>query len=313
MNNPLNVIFMGTPDFAVPCLNALDECNCRIELVVTQPDRPRGRGRRIEPPPVKKAAAQKGVDVVQPEAVNTDEFYTLIRQREPDLFVVVAFGHILPKKLLEMPTFGAINLHASLLPQYRGPAPIQWAIINGETETGVTSMLMDKGLDTGEMLFSEKIPILPDDTAGTLHDKLSVLSGEVLVKTINALESGSIRPMPQNHAEATYAPMLKKSDGRIDWTKPAAEIERFIRGMTPWPGAYTFMGGKRMRLFKSRVAGMTENRPAGSVIRSFDDELRVACGKDALCILEIQPDSGKRMDIAQFLKGQQIPPGTVFS
>ena len=313
MNRPFKIIFMGTPDFAVPSLKAAGECNCVVDLVITQPDRPKGRGRRVEPPPVKLDAEKLGYEVMQPEAVNTPEFFDILQKRRPDLSVVVAFGHILPKKILEIPELASINLHASLLPAYRGPAPIQWAIINGETETGVTSMLMDKGLDTGEMLLWEKVAIEPDDTAGTLHDKLSITAARVLIKTIAGFESGDIRPIPQNHANATYAPLLKKSDGRIDWSKPASVIERFIRGMNPWPGAYTFMGEKRLKVFSSRVCDLTEDRPPGTVIRSFDNELRVACGEKALCILELQLDSGKRMDIEQFLKGRKISPEMNFT
>ena len=312
MNNPLNIIFMGTPDFAVPCLKALGECNCRVDLVVTRPDRPQGRGRRMQSPPVKVAAEALGYPVLQPDAVNTDEFYNTMAERHPDLFVVVAFGHILQKRMLDIPYYGAVNMHASLLPAYRGPAPIQWAIINGETETGVTSMLMEKGLDTGEILLSEKIPVRADDTAGTLHDRLSEVGARVLVNTIEAIKSGTVRPMPQNHALATYAPMLTKKDGRIDWTRPAEDIERFIRGMTPWPGAFTFMGEKRFKIFRGAVCPATENRPPGTVVRCFDDELRVACGREALCITEIQADSGRRMNIEAFLKGQPIAPGTLF-
>ena len=312
MNDPLKIIFMGTPDFAVPCLKALGECNCSVDLVITRPDRPQGRGRRMQSPPVKQTADALGYPVLQPDAVNTDDFYDALAARRPDLFVVVAFGHILQKRILDIPLFGSINMHASLLPAYRGPAPIQWAIINGETETGVTSMLMDKGLDTGEVLLSEKTPIMTDDTAGTLHDRLSELAARVLVNTIDAIASGTVRPATQNHALATYAPMLKKSDGHIDWTRPAEHIESFIRGMTPWPGAFTFLDSKRLKVFSAAVCPATENRLPGTVIRCFDDELRVACGRDALCITEIQADSGRRMNIEAFLKGQPIAPGTLF-
>ncbi len=313
MNNPFTIIFMGTPDFAVPCLKALKECNCVVDLVVTRPDRPKGRGRRVESPPVKQAADLLGYEVIQPEAVNTDDFAKMIADRCPDLLVVVAFGHILTKRILEIPRYGSVNIHASLLPAYRGPAPIQWAVINGETETGVTSMLMDKGLDTGEILLTENLRVLPDDTAGSLHDRLSAAAARVLIKTIDGFASGTIRPVTQNHAQATYAPMLKKADGRIDWSKSAEEIERFIRGMTPWPGAFTFMNSKRIKIFGARVCFLTESHAPGTVIPGFDDELRVACGRDALCILELQADSGKRMDIEQFLKGQRIPLETVFA
>lgn len=313
MSDPLKIVFMGTPRFAVPSLRALESCNCRVELVVTQPDRPRGRGRHLAPPPVKEAAAEMGCRVFQPESVRTEEFYDTLAEIRPDLSVVVAFGHILPKRILEIPAFGSVNLHASLLPAYRGPAPIQWAIINGQTETGVTSMLMDKGMDTGEILMRESVAVLPDDTAGSLHDRLAYTAARVLVQTISGLESGDIRPVPQNHAAATYAPLLAKSDGRIDWSKPAETIERFIRGMSPWPGAFTFMGDNRLRIFRAEVCQATEPRPPGTVICGFDNELRVACGKDALSIQEIQADSGRRMDIARFLQGKPIDPGTVLA
>ena len=311
MSDPLKIVFMGTPRFAVPSLRALESCNCVVELVVTQPDRPRGRGRRLAPPPVKEAAVEMGCQVLQPESVRTEDFYDTLVATRPDLFVVVAFGHILPKRILEIPAFGSVNLHASLLPAFRGPAPIHRAIINGETETGVTSMLMDKGLDTGEILLSETVPIRPDDTAGSLHDRLADAAARVLARTISGFESGEIRPIPQNHAAATYAPLLSKSDGRIDWSKPAEEVERFIRGMSPWPGAFTFMGDMRLRIFRADVCRATEPRPPGTVIRGFDNELRVACGKDALCLQEIQAESGKRMDIARFLQGKSIEAGTV--
>ncbi len=313
MSSPLKVIFMGTPEFAVPALKALGTFGCRVELVVTQPDRPKGRGRQLCPPPVKTAAQLLGYEVIQPESVKTDAFYEVLRSRQPDLLVVVAFGHILSKRVLEIPSLAAVNLHASLLPRYRGPAPIQWAIVDGESETGVTAMLMDKGLDTGEILTMEPMPIHGDDTAGMLHDKLAELGAEVLMKTLKGFQAGTIRPITQNHAEATYAPLLQKSDGHIDWQKNADQIERTIRGLTPWPGAYTFMGEKRLRILRAKVVSMTESRPPGTVISSFTDELRVATGKDALSILNIQGASGKQMGITDFLKGKPMPPGTVLS
>jgi len=313
MTPPFNVIFMGTPDFAVPSLTALHAFGCRVDLVVTQPDRPKGRGRQLSPPPVKTAAEALGYEVIQPEKINTDAFYEAILRRAPDLLVVVAFGHILPKRILEIPRLGPINLHASILPRYRGPAPIQWAIINGENETGITSMLMDKGLDTGEMLTVERTPIHPEDTAGSLHDRLALLSADVLVKTLKGFQAGDIRPIPQNHGDATYAPLLKKSDGQINWHHDAIRIERFIRGMTPWPGAFTFLENKRLKIYQTQPVALNQNAAPGTVIRSFPDELRVATGKDALTILEIQGASGKRMEIGEFLKGNPMEPGTVLS
>ncbi|MFW6081821.1 MAG: methionyl-tRNA formyltransferase [Desulfosalsimonas sp.] len=307
----LKAIFMGTPEFAVPALKALHKSGHRISLVVSQPDRPRGRGRRVTPPPVKQAAEELGYPVMQPDSVKTEEFYKTVSELRPDLFVVTAFGHILPRRLLEIPHMGAINLHASLLPKYRGPAPIQWAIINGETETGVTSMLMDKGLDTGEILLSKTAPIYPDDTAGTLHDRLAETAADVLTETLEGVRLGNLRPKPQNHALASYAPMLKKSDGRIDWTFTAEYLQRFIRGMSPWPGAYTYVNKRRLNIYRVEVRpGSPEHEP-GTVIEAFDNELRVAAGKDAVSITEIQAESGRRMSVEEFLKGCPLAPGTV--
>ena len=310
--NKPTLIFMGTPDFAVPSLTALAESGNPISLVVTQPDRPKGRGRKSTPPPVKVAAEKLGLPVLQPEAVKTDAVYQAFIEHQPDLLVVVAFGHILPKRILEIPVFGAINIHASLLPKYRGPAPIQWAIINGEEETGLTTMLMDSGLDTGEILLSTKMPIRPDDTAGTLHDRLALEGGNLLKDTIAALEAGSLNLTPQDHGAATYAPMLKKSDGRIDWSFPAEKIERQIRGMNPWPLAHCFYDGRRLNIFRAEVRPATQDASPGTVLPGFSSELRVAAGKDAVSILEIQPSSGKRLNIRNFLSGNIIPEGSTF-
>ena len=318
MKQPFNVIFMGTPDFAVPCLNALNEYGCKVSLVVTQPDKPKGRGRKLAPPPVKTAAQGFGYPVAQPVSVKTDEFYEQMVEMTPDLLVVVAFGHVLPKRVLDIPVLGAVNVHASLLPKYRGPAPIHRAIINGETETGVTTMLMDKGLDTGEILLAKKCPVEPDDTAESLHDRLAVLGAEVLKKTLKGFEDQSLRPTSQNHAEATYAPLLSKKDGRIDWSRSSQEIERFIRGMSPWPGAFTDFNERRLKIFNAEIQPAVAITPSsseapGTVINGFTGELRVRTGDGALSILEIQGASGKRLTIGDFLRGCPIPPGTVFS
>ncbi len=313
MNKKFKIIFMGTPDFAVPALKALNKSGHDVALVVTQPDRPKGRGRKVVPPPVKEVAIRLGYDVLQPASIKTDEFADRMERFEPDLFVVVAFGHILPETLLDLPRIGAINIHASLLPKYRGPAPIQWAIINGERETGVTTMFMDKGLDTGDILLSTKTEITPDDTSATLHDRLAVLGADLLVRTLNGFETKDIKPVPQDHTKATYAPLLKKKDGHIDWEKPAKTLETFIRGMTPWPGAFTFHGNKRLKIFKADPVLMDVAEAPGTVIQSFPDELRVATGKGALSIKEIQGASGKRLIIKDFLRGYKLPPGTVLS
>jgi methionyl-tRNA formyltransferase len=313
MKKKAKIIFMGTPEFAVPALKSLYKNNRNVALVVTQPDRPKGRGRKIIPPPVKKAAVSLGCEVDQPASVRTVEFANRIASQNPDIIVVVAFGHIIPKNILEIPKIAAINIHASLLPKYRGPAPIQWAIINGEIQTGVTTMLMDEGLDTGDILLTSKIKILSDDTSGTLHDRLANLSADVLIQTIERIESGDITPISQDHAQATYAPLLKKNDGRMNWEMPAPTLEAFVRGMTPWPGAFTFHGKKRLKIFKAMPMIIDTVEPPGTVIKRFPDELCVAAGKGALSVIEIQGESGKRLLIKEFLQVYKIASGTILS
>lgn len=313
MKKKAKIIFMGTPEFAVPALKSLYKNNRNVALVVTQPDRPKGRGRKIIPPPVKKAAVSLGCEVDQPASIRTVEFANRIASQNPDIIVVVAFGHIIPKNILEIPKIAAINIHASLLPKYRGPAPIQWAIINGEIQTGVTTMLMDEGLDTGDILLTSKIKILSDDTSGTLHDRLANLSADVLIQTIERIESGDITPISQDHAQATYAPLLKKNDGRMNWEMPAPMLEAFVRGMTPWPGAFTFHGKKRLKIFKAMPMIIDTVEPPGTVIKRFPDELCVAAGKGALSVIEIQGESGKRLLIKEFLQGYKIASGTILS
>jgi len=312
MTQPLQIVFMGTPEFAVPTLEALHRNGQAIPLVVTQPDRPRGRGRKTAPPPVKAAAARLGLTVEQPASIRTDDFAATLKSVEPDLFVVVALGQILNRELLDIPRLGAINVHASLLPKYRGAAPIQWALINAEKETGITTMLMDVGLDTGAILLSAKTAITGTDTAQTLHDRLSALGADLLVETIDRLISDTLEPTPQDHDKASWAPLLKKNDGRIDWRQPAAAIDTFIRGMTPWPGAFTFMGDKRLKIFAARPAPLPAPAPPGTVIKCFSDELRVATGGDqALSILELQAASGKRLATRDYLIGHPVADGTV--
>ncbi len=303
---------MGTPDFAVPTLKALHKSNYNVVLVVTQPDRPKGRGRKLIQPPVKEIALGLDYNVIQPPSCRTDEFEKSVAKLKPDLFVVVAFGQILQESLLNIPRIGAINIHASLLPKYRGPAPIQWAIINGEKETGVTTMFVDKGLDTGNILMSVKEQIFPYDTSATLHDRLSILGSELLIKTLKAIET-NVTPIPQEHTKATYAPLLKKKDGHIDWKMPAENLDAFIRGMSPWPGAFTSHGNKRLKIFKASPATIDSNENPGTVVKRFSNELIVATGKGVLSIMEIQGASGKRLLIQDFLRGNKIPPGTVLT
>ena len=303
---------MGTPEFAVPTLLALHRSGYRIPVVVTQPDRPKGRGRKTHPPPVKTEAIALGIEVEQPQAIRSGNIIAKLKELEPDLFVVVALGHILSRELLNIPKMGAINVHASLLPKYRGAAPIQWAIINGDKQTGVTTIQMDTGMDTGDILLSSRAGISDEDTSQSLHDRLSVMGADLLIKTIKGLIAGTITPMAQDHTIATRAPMLKKSDGRIDWNKPAAAIDAFIRGMSPWPGAFTFLGDKRIKIFSAKPAQLTSPSSPGTVIRGFSNELRVATGDQALTVLELQGASGKRLPINSFLIGNPISKGAVF-
>ena len=304
---------MGTPHFAVPALELLCQEDYKVALVVTQPDRPKGRGRKLVPPPVKVKATALDLAVLQPATLKNDSFAEQITQLQPDFLVVVAFGHILPESILQLPKFGAINIHASLLPKYRGPAPIQWAVINAESYTGVTTMFMDQGMDTGNILLTQKEPILPDDTAATLHDRMAITGAELLIKTLKELAANKIAPIPQDHSKATYAPLLKKQDGHINWQKSAEKLEAFIRGMTPWPGAFTFHNEKRLKIIKATPISESVSGIPGTILKAFPDELRVATGKGALSILEIQGPSGKRLGIADFLRGYRLAPGTVLT
>jgi len=310
MRKKAGIIFMGTPEFAVPALKALHKNDQDIALVVTQPDRPKGRGRKLTPSPVKETAINLGYSVIQPASVRTDEFMSCIKKYTPDFIVVIAFGHIIPKNILTIPKIATINVHASLLPKYRGPAPIQWAIINEEKETGVTTMLMDEGLDTGDILLSSKLKIGSDETSGTLHGRLADLGANLLIQTLNAYETGDIHPIPQDHTQATYAPILKKNDGRMNWKLPAESLEAFIRGMTPWPGAFSFHEKKRLKFFKAKAIVMNTEASPGTVIKSFPDELWISTGKGVLSIMELQGESGKRLLIKDFLRGYKLPPGT---
>jgi methionyl-tRNA formyltransferase len=310
MKKKAGIIFMGTPQFAVPALKALHENDQDIALVVTQPDRPKGRGRKLTPSPVKETAMNLGYSVVQPSSVRTAEFSNCIEKHTPDFIVVVAFGHIIPKNILTIPKIATINIHASLLPKYRGPAPIQWAIINEEKKTGVTTMLMDEGMDTGDILLSSELEIAPDDTSGTLHDRLADLGADLLIQTLNAFETGDINPIAQDHTRATYAPMLKKNDGRMNWKLPAESLEAFIRGMTPWPGAFTFHEKKRLKIFKAKTIVVDTEASPGTVIKSFPDELWISTGKGVLSIIEIQGESGKRLLIKDFLLGYKLGPSS---
>ena len=312
MRTEFKIVFMGTPDFAVPTLEALHNSRHEVAAVVSQPDRPKGRGRKLTPPPVKVTAEGFGYPVIQPESVKTDSFFDEMRALQPDLFVVIAMGQILPKRLLDLPRLGAINVHASLLPRLRGSAPIQGAIINGDAQGGVTTMQMDVGMDTGDMLLKAATPIGDEDTAQSLHDRLAPMGAELLVETLDRIAAGDLKPEPQEAAEATLAPMLSKKDGRIDWRRSAVEIDRLVRGLTPWPGAFTFCGERRLRLYRTRPQPLETEAAPGTIVQGFADELCVATGDGVLSVLEIQGASGKRLAIKDFLCGCDLCPGNVF-
>jgi len=305
----MKIVFMGTPEFAVPSLRALIGAGHEIAAVVTQPDRPSGRGKVLTPPPVKTAAEAAGIPVLQPAKIRTEEFFAELSSYSPDLICVTAYGRILPKSILDLPPYGCVNAHASLLPRYRGAAPINWAIVRGESVTGVTTMLMDEGMDTGDMLLKREVAIEDDDTGETLSRKLAAVGGELLVETLALLEEGGLSPEKQDETLATYAPIIKKEDGLIDWSLPARDIRNLVRGMLPWPGAYTSLGGKMLKIFRAALSE-GEGQP-GEVIKSGGRTLRVAAGKGALDVLELQIEGGKRLESAAFLAGRKIPEGAI--
>lgn len=309
------IIFMGTPEFAVPCLKALIESGQDVIAVVTQPDKPKGRGKHLTSPPVKELALKCDIPVLQPEKIKDEPFVNALKNLCPDVIAVVAYGKILPKAVLDMPPLGCINVHASLLPKYRGAAPINRAIINGEKETGITTMLMDEGMDTGDMLLTERVEIKDDDTAASLRDRLKHIGAELLIRTIKGIESGVVQPIKQDDSQATYAPMLKKEDGRIDWTLKAEEIRNLIRGLNPWPGAYTRWEGKQIKIFKGeRVKGQGSGvkEEPGTIINVSADGICVAAGKDALLITELQPENKNKMSASEFIKGYRIVKNQIF-
>jgi len=305
----MRIVFMGTPDFSVPSLDALLKSDDRVVGIVTQPDRPKGRGQILAPSPVKGVAQRERIPVLQPTKMKDPQFLAALAAWKPDLIAVAAFGRILPPAVLTLPPQGCINVHGSLLPKYRGAGPIQWAIINGESETGITTMLMDEGMDTGAMLLQEKIAIAPDDTAGTLSPRMAELGGRLLVETIAQLKAGTLVPHAQDHAQATMAPLLKKEDGQIDWTKPAVSTANRIRGLTPWPGAYTFLGAERWTILKATaISGSGCERP-GRITMITKQAIHVETGNGLLAIHEIQPANSRRMTAAQYLAGHALQTG----
>ncbi len=308
----MKIIFMGTPDFSVPTLEALLASEHEVAAVVTQPDKPKGRGKEIHMSPVKECALKHNIPVYQPIRARDEAFIEEMRALHPDAMVVIAFGQILPKSLLKLPKYGCINIHASLLPKYRGAAPIQWAVINGDEETGITTMLMDVEMDTGDMLEKTVVRLNPDETGGSLFDRLSLLGGDLILSTLNKLEKGEITPQPQEHEKATYVKKISKSMGDIDWTMDAVSIERLVRGLNPWPSAFTRLNGKMLKIWEARVLEDPKKQaPCGSVISADADGLKVQTGKGILCITSLQIEGKKRMDTAAFLRGYPVEPGCI--
>lgn len=303
------IVFMGTPEFACPTLQMLIDRGENVVAAVTQPDRPKGRGQQLQPPPVKELALKHGIEVFQPLKVRVPEAVEQIRAYAPDLIVVVAFGQILPKSLLDIPPLGCINIHASLLPRYRGAAPLNWCIINGETETGITTMLMDVGLDTGDMLLKKSIPIHPDEDAASLHDRLSTLGAVTMAETLDLLDAGKLSPEKQDDSLSCYAPMLKKELGNINWQKSPLEIKNLVRGITPWPGAYSRLDGKTLKLFSAQT-GAGEGIP-GTVLSAGKNGLEIACNGGSIIFTDLQLEGKKRMRAADFLAGYRVAPGTL--
>lgn len=320
----MKVVFMGTPDFAVSTLEAIYEAGHEIVLVVTQPDKPRGRGKEMQFPDVKVWALEHDLPVYQPVKIKEEEAIEYLRGYEADVFVVAAFGQILPKAILDMPPLGCVNVHASLLPKYRGAAPIQWAVINGDKVSGVTTMQMGVGLDDGDMLLKEEVELAEDETGGSLFDRLAIVGGKLCVETIEGLKAGTVKAIPQNEDEATHVGMIKKSMGEMDFEKSAVELERLIRGLNPWPSAFTKLNGKTLKVWKAAVSSYEdmanetgisvsdiEGSNPGEIIWTGKDSIAVKCNGDILLMQEVQLEGKKRMTVADYLRGHGIEQHTV--
>ena len=306
---PMRIIFMGTPDFAVPTLNSLIHGPDRVVAVVCQPDRPKGRGRKQVEPPVKVLAGKHSIPLLQPVKIKTDAFLEDLKGYRPDLLVVAAYGRILPLQLLTLAPHGCINVHGSLLPRHRGAAPIQWAVIDGDKEVGVTIMQMDVGMDTGEILLQRSIIPAPDETAGSLFPKIATLGSEALMDTLDMLANGCLTRTVQDESLATSAPMLSKTDGLIDWSRPAEYIARLIRGLDPWPTAFCEINGKKLQLYKPEVVFLENNNPPGTLLRADREGLLVSTAEACLLIKEVKPEGKRRMSVESYLNGYQLSAG----
>ena len=309
----MRIVFMGTPDFAVPSLEALLKSDDRVVGIVTQPDRPKGRGQQLTSSPVKMLAEREHLPLLQPTKMKDPALLAELSAWKPDLIAVAAFGRILPPAILSLPPRGCINVHGSLLPKYRGAGPIQWALINGETETGITTMLMDEGMDTGAMLLQARIAIAPEDTAGSLSPRLAELGGRLLVETLAQLKAGTLTPQAQDHSQATLAPLLKKEDGLVDWTSPATALANRIRGLTPWPGAQTYLKTDRWIICRASAVNERATLGPGQITALTKDAIHVATGEGVLAIHELQPANSRRMPAGQYLTGHQIHVGMQLS
>ena len=306
----MRLAFLGSGAFAIPSFEALLASGHEVAALVTQPDRARGRGMAVAPPPLKRAAEARGIPVLQPLRIREADARTALEALGAELHVVVAYGQILPKAVLDIPPRGTINVHASLLPRYRGAAPIQWAIVRGETETGVTTMLLDEGLDTGPILLARALPIEPEETSSELEPRLARLGAELLLDTLRGMQDGSVRPVAQDASAATLAPRLEKADGVLSWSQPAEEIARRVRGLQPWPGTTTLFEGRALKVLRARAAGTSHGEP-GTVLAAGADGIMVACGAGSrLQILEVQPESRRPMSAAAFVAGARLRPGS---
>jgi len=307
----MRIIFMGTPDFSVGTLEALVEAGHDVCLAVTQPDKPKGRGKEMQFTPVKAAAMKHGIPVYQPKKIRDPECVEELRKYNADVMVVVAFGQILPKEILEMTPYGCINVHASLLPKYRGAAPIQWAIIEGESVTGVTTMQMDEGLDTGDVILQSEFALDDEITAGELHDKMTVEGAKVLCETLDLIKEGKAPRTPQNHDEFTYAPIMDKNLGHVDFSKTAREVHNLVRGVNPWPSAYTMYMDKKMKVWKTKVLNEKSSKEPGTILKVDQEGIKVATKDNVILISEIQMPNKKRMEVKEFIKGNTLEVGNV--
>jgi methionyl-tRNA formyltransferase len=309
---PWRIVFMGTPSFAIPALQELLKGPDKLVGVVTQPDRGKGRGRKVVVSPVKELALRHGLTPLQPEKAKDEAFQERLKDLRPDVIVVVAYGQILPRSVLDIPKYGAVNVHASLLPRYRGAAPIAWAILNGEKRTGVTTMILDEGMDTGDILLQADTPVGDDETGETLRDRLASLGAQLLSQTLEKMKSSTIQPIPQDHSKATYAPPLRKEDGHLDWKKEAEEIDRRVRAFNPWPGAFTKLGDLLLKVYKGEVREKAPSERAGTVVWVGSDFIEVETGKGSYLLKEVQLEGRRRMAVREFLSGHPVPVGTVF-